>query len=122
MWSVFQLLFGFLIVGLASIWLSGLLLTSIFPLFNCKAEFIEYYTKRTGAPPSRARLIRTTYGAGHWFFVTEKSFRPRTPHSLSLIPTAFFLRHVFFQVASILTAIALWVVILIGYQTVKGLF
>ena len=103
MWSVFQLLFGFLIVGLASIWLSGLLLTSIFPLFNCKAEFIEYYTKRTGAPPSRARLTRT-------------------PHSLSLIPTAFFLRHVFFQVASILTAIALWVVILIGYQTVKGLF
>ena len=53
MWSVFQLLFGFLIVGLASIWLSGLLLASIFPLFNYKAEFIEYYTKRTGAPPCK---------------------------------------------------------------------
>lgn len=122
MWSVFQLTFGFLTVGLASIWISGLLLTSVFPLFNYKGEFIEYYTKRTGAPPSRARLIRTTYGAGHWFFVTERSFRPRTPHSLSLIPTAFFLRHVLFQVASILTAIALWLVILIGYQTVKGFF
>lgn len=119
MWSAFQSMFVFFFVALLSVFVSGFLLAVVFPMFNYKDEFIEYYKKRTGAPPSRAKLIRCMYGAGHWYFVTEKSFRPRTSHSLSLIPTAFFLRHLLFQVASILTAIALWVVILIGYQTLK---
>jgi hypothetical protein len=122
MWSVFLLMFGFFAGAWVSIWVSGFLLTSVFPVFNYKDEFIEYYTKRTGAPPSRAKLIRCMYGAGHWFFVTEKSYRPWTPHSLSLIPTAFLLRHMLFGLASILTALGLWAVILIGYQILKGLF
>ena len=122
MWSVFLLMFGFFAGACVSLWVSGFLLASVFPVFNYKDEFIEYYTKRTGAPPSSAKLIRCMYGAGHWFFVTEKSFRPWIPHSLSLIPTAFFLRHVVFQVASIVTALGLWAVILIGYQILKGLF
>jgi len=122
MWSVFLLMFGFFAGACVSIWVSGFLLASVLPVFNYKDEFIEYYTKRTGAPPSRAKLIRCMYGAGHWFFVTEKSFRPWTPHSLSLIPTAFLLHHVMFQIASIMAALGLWAVILIGYQILKGLF
>lgn len=122
MWSVFQLTFGFLIVGWVSISISGFLLAFVFPVFNYKAEFIEYYTKRTGAPPSRVKLIRCMNGAGHWFFVTEKSFRPWSPHSLSLIPTAFLLRHVVFQVATIVTALGLCAVILFVFQILKGLF
>ena len=122
MWSVFLLMFGFFAGACVSIWVSGFLLASVFPVFNYKDEFIEYYTKRTGAPPSRAKLIRCMYGAGHSFFVHEKSFRPRTPHSLSLIPTAFLLRHIMFGLASILTALGLWAGILIGYQLLKGLF
>ena len=100
MWSVFLLILGFFAVAYVSIWASGLLLASVFPVFNFREEFIEYYTKRTGAPPSRAKLIRTLHGAGHWFFVTEKSYRPWTPHSLSLIPTAFLLRHMMFGLGS----------------------
>ncbi|MEQ8900353.1 MAG: hypothetical protein RID11_19030 [Roseovarius sp.] len=122
MWSVFLLMFGFFAGACVSIWVSGFLVAFVFPVFNYKDEFIEYYTKRTGAPPSRAKLIRCMYGAGHWFFVTEKSYRPRTPHSLSLIPTAFLLRHMLFGLASMLTALGLWAVILIGYQILKGLF
>jgi hypothetical protein len=122
MWSVFLLMFGFFAGACVSIWVSGFLLASVFPVFNFKEEFIEYYTKRTGAPPSRAKLIRTLYGAGHWFFWAEKGHRPWKPHSLSLIPTAFFYRNLLFQVASILTALGLWAVILIGYQTLKWLF
>lgn len=122
MWSVFQLMFGFFAGACVSIWVSGFLVAFVFPVFNYKDEFIEYYTKRTGAPPSRAKLIRSMYGASDTFFVFEKSFRPRTPHSLSLIPTAFLLRHMLFGLASILTALGLWAVILIGYQTLKGLF
>jgi hypothetical protein len=122
MWSVILLILGFFAVAYVSLWVSGFLLAFVFPVFNYKAEFIEYYTKRTGAPPSRAKLIRCMYGAGHWFFWFEKSHRPRTPHSLSLIPTAFFLRHLVFQVVSIVTALGLWVFILIVYQALKGLF
>lgn len=121
MWSVVLLILGFFALAYVSLWVSGFLLVFVFPVFNHKAEFIEYYTKRTGAPPSRAKLVRTLYGAGHWFFWAEKAHRPLKPHSLSLIPTAFLRRHVMFVVASILTALGLWAVILIGFQILKGL-
>lgn len=122
MWSVFQFILGFLAVAYVSIWVSGFLLAFVFPVFNFKDEFIEYYTRTTGAPPSRAKLIRSVYGANNYFFMVEKCWRPPRPNSIRLVPTAFLLRHMLFGLASILTALGLWAVILIGYQVLKGLF
>jgi len=122
MWSVFLLMFGFVIVFSASGWIAALFLASVFPVFNFKEEFIEYYTRTTGAPPSRAKLIRSVYGANNYFFMVEKCWRPPRPNSIRLIPTAFLLRHMLFGLASILTALGLWAVILIGFQSLKGLF
>lgn len=49
------------------------LLASIFPLFNFKDEFIEYWTKRHGSPPSRRTLRRNAYGIRNFFFSWFKS-------------------------------------------------
>ena len=123
--SLFLFIFGAVaIIGISG-WGSMILVATLFPAFNFKDEFVEFYERTTGAPPSRRRLILNAYGATNYFFLTEMCWRPVTQNSIRIVPTASFIRVFLMGWIALLTslmlgAIALAVFILL--RTYLGLY
>ncbi|NPD20971.1 hypothetical protein [Alterinioella nitratireducens] len=111
--SLFLLIFGAVaIIGISG-WGSMILVAALFPAFNFKDEFVEFYEKTTGAPPSRRRLILNAYGATNYFFLTEMCWRPLTQNSIRIVPTASFIRVLLMAWIAIFTSLILWAIVLV---------
>ena len=50
------------------LWSTMFLLAHFIPFFNFKEDFVEFYVKVRGAPPSQAKLVLNLYGAGSFFY------------------------------------------------------
>lgn len=99
---------GFVVMAIISCWASGLLLACLFPVFNFKKEYTEFFTKVSGTPPSQRRLVLTLYGAGSYYFMTDWAHESLQSGALKVFPNRNLARILFFQFASILTALLLW--------------
>jgi len=113
--SLFLLIFGAVAIMGISGWGSMILVAALFPAFNFKDEFVEFYESATGAPPSRRRLILNAYGATNYFFLTEMCWRPLTQNSIRIIPTASFIRIFLMGWIAILVTLVLWAIALVVF-------
>ena len=100
----------FVVVMTLSSWATMILLASIFPIFNFKDEFIDFWTKARGIPPARRRLLLNAYGAANYFFMVERCHDPHMPNAILLIPNAKMFRLLLLQGASLITAMLFWVI------------
>ena len=101
--SALLYMFGYFVIACATFWVSQIFLTSFFSVFNFEEEFIDFYKKRMGVPPSRKKLILYSYGAGSFFFLAEKCWTTPKYQKIRIIPTAFFLRVILLVLATIIT-------------------
>ncbi len=115
---LFTLMVGFVVVAGISYWASTLLLASLFKIFNFKEEYIQYYTRVSGAPPSRKRQIITAFGACSHFFMMDWAHDSATPNGLKLVPNGNMVRMLFLGFASFLSAGILWVLAAFVYLLV----
>ena len=97
-----------------------LLLTSTISIFNFKDEFIEFWTKAHGAPPSHRRFLLNAYGAANNFFMVEKCNDQHMPNAIRLVPNANSFRFFLLQFASLVIAGLFWVSMFIAYAFVAA--
>ena len=80
-------------------------LTSVFPIFKFKQEFVDYYIRTRGTPPSRRRLLLNAFGASNYFFISEICNDLNVPNGLRIVPNAKYFHFFMVQVASFFTAV-----------------
>jgi len=103
------LLLGFLMIASISVWVSSLILASVFPFFNFKKEYTEYLVRVSGAPPTRLRLLLTVYGANSYFFITDWAHDSPAPGALKTIPNRNLFRVLLLAPAALIFTAFLWV-------------
>ncbi len=113
---------GFFVIANFSVLAAMIFLTSVFPVFNFKDEFVEFWIRTRGTPPSRRRLLLNAYGAGNYFFMTEKCYDLNVPNGIRIVPNANFFLTYILGFASIITAVLFWVWAFFVYALVRAYF
>ncbi|MCA0908008.1 hypothetical protein LCM27_16535 [Ruegeria marisrubri] len=116
---LFLFMFGFVTIMTLTSWAAAILLASVFPIFNFKDEFVEFWIRTRGSPPSRRRLILNAYGAANYFFMAEKCHDLNVPNGIRIVPNANFFLSFMLGFASILVAVLFWVAVFFTYVLVR---
>ncbi|WP_170440323.1 hypothetical protein [Ruegeria arenilitoris] len=101
-------LLGFFMIASTSVWLSSLILASVFPFFNFKKEYAEYLLRVSGAPPTRLRLLLTVYGANSYFFKIDWGYESPAPGALKTTPNRNLFRVLLLALATLIFTVFLW--------------
>jgi len=109
------------LVGL-SVLTAMIFLTSVCPAFNFKDEFVAFWIRTRGGPPSRRRIILNAYGAGNYFFMAEKCWDQHRPNAIRLVPNRGFVLSFALGTASWITAILFWIAVFVAYSYLRLLF
>ncbi len=116
------ILFGFVLIMILTSWLATIFLASAFPIFNFKDDFIEYWIRTRGTPPSRRRLVLSAYGAANFFFRAEISNDQHRPDAIRLIPNRNSAIFLVLGIASLAAAALFWIAAFILFTIVKSHF
>lgn len=119
--ELFFILGCFALLGL-SFCVAMVFLTSVFPVFNFKDEFVEYWISTRGRPPSRRRIILNAYGAGSYFFMVEKCWDQHKPNAIRLVPNRNFFLWFALGIVSWITAALFWIAVFVAYSYLRSLF
>ncbi|CAD0184264.1 hypothetical protein RUESEDTHA_01143 [Ruegeria sp. THAF57] len=119
--TLFLILGCFALLGL-SLLAAMILVTRVFPIFNFKDEFVAFWIRTHGRPPSRRRLILNAYGAGNYFFMAEKCWDQHRPNAIRLVPNRGLALSFALGVASWITAILFWIAVFVAYSYLTLLF
>lgn len=122
MLTLFLIMFGFVVIMILTCWGATIFLTSVFPIFNFKDDFIDYCIRTRGAPPSRRRLILSAYGACNYFFMTERTMDTHMPNGIRIVPNKNNYPMLLLQFASLVTAVLFWITAFFVFAIVVALF
>lgn len=120
MLTLFWFQLGFMLLASLSSWAAMIFLTSVFPIFKFKEEFVDYCIRTRGTPPSRRRLLLNVYGACNYFFMSEICNDLNVPNGLRIVPNSNYFHFFMVGVASFLTAVLFWIIALVVFVVVTA--
>ncbi len=113
-------MFGFVFIMALTSWAAMIFLTSVFPIFKFKDEFVEFWISTRGAPPSRKRLLLNAHGACNIWFRTEICDDLNVPNGIRIVPNANNFHFFMIQFVSLFAAVVFWIVMFLLYVLARA--
>lgn len=122
MFAVLFYILCFFVVVSVSFYAAMIFLASVLPVFNFKDEFVEYWIRTRGSPPTRRQIILNIYGAGSYYFMAEKCWDQHRPNAIRLVPNRNLALNFALAFASWVTVVLFWIAVFVAYSYLRSLF
>ncbi len=119
---LFLAMFGFVFTMTLTSWAATIFLTSVFPIFKFKDEFIEFWIRTRGSPPSRKQLLLNAQGVCNIWFRNEICDDLNVPNGIRIVPNANYFHFFMIQFVSLFIAVLFWIIMFLLYVVAAAYF